>query len=128
MHGRRFNTNFRISIRMNIPNLEFSLDDSGRGFGVVAHPELVPKMFGQQIYRILILCAVLLHQISHGLDNQPLAFDVPRIRGTSLSPAAGWIRNNRDGKDSGHEVCFSVRTRRTVGHSLTQTQILTSTL
>src|SRR5258708_33978780 len=91
---------------MNIPNLELNLDDSGRGFGVVAHPELVPEMLGQQIYRILILCAVLLYQISHGFDNQPLAFDVPRIRGTRFSPTTGWIRNNRYGKDSGHEVCF----------------------
>ncbi len=82
---------------------------------MVAHPELVPEMLGQQIYRILILCAVLLHQISHGLDNQPLAFDVPRIRGTRFSSTTGWIRNNWDGKDSGHEVCFPSRMRRTVG-------------
>ncbi len=83
---------------------------------MIAHPELVSEVLGQQVYRILILFAVLLDEIPHGFHNQPLAFDVPRIGRAGLSPASGWVRNDRDSKDSGHEVCF-VRTRRTVGAS-----------
>ena len=46
---------------------------------MIAHPELVPEVFRQEIDRILILLAVLLQQIPHGLDDQALTFDVPWV-------------------------------------------------
>jgi hypothetical protein len=74
---------------------------------VIAHPELVPEVLRQQIYRILILFAVLLQQISHGLDNQALSFDIPWISQPGLSSPTAWIWNDRNGEDSGHGGYFS---------------------
>ena len=68
----------------------------------IAHPKPRSHMLGDKLNRGPVCDWIALGQILHGLDQQALSVNIPRI-GRAHSSFRAEIRSNRDGKNLGHE-------------------------